>query len=430
MIALGVFVAWLLSMTLVPLTLYLLPLSEGKETKNSHLWIDSFANWVIKRHKALIAANLLVIIVTAPMVSHNNIAERWHDFFDTSFEVRRTTDHVEQSLESLHSLFFIADSQVDNGINRVEFLKQLDHFSEWLKTQPEVTQVSSLSDILKQLNQKLHEDRLDWHRIPDTQEEAAQYLLLYELSLPQGLGLDTLITYNYQATRVQAMLRKSDSQQILDIEQRIIEWANIHAPLLNITTSAGLDSVFASLTQRNINAMLEGTGIALVLISLFMIATLRSLKLGLLSMIPNLFPALVAYGVWGLTKGYVDTATSIVACLSLGIVVDDTVHFLSKYNYARVQLSKSVEESIRYSFHTIGMALLITSCILVSGIMVMEFSHFIPTQSMGQLLGLTLTIALVIDFLLLPPLLILFDKRRTKAPQYQKSIKEKLAYSP
>jgi len=146
-----------------------------------------------------------------------------------------------------------------------------------------------------------------------------------------------------------------------------------------------------------------------------MIAALRSWRLGLISMVPNVFPALIAYGLWGLLIGHIDTATSVVACLSLGIVVDDTVHFLSKYNYARTQLRKNVEDAIRYAFHTVGVALLITSAILVGGFTVMEFSHFNPSRAMGLLLALTIAVALIVDFLLLPPLLLLTDRRQYAA---------------
>ena len=170
--------------------------------------------------------------------------------------------------------------------------------------------------------------------------------------------------------------------------------------------------------------MLEGTALALVLISLLMVAALRSFRLGVISMVPNVFPALMAYGLWGILVGHVDTATSVVACLSLGIVVDDTVHFLSKYNYARVTLGRNVEDAIRYAFQTVGVALLITSAILVGGFTVMEFSHFLPSRAMGLLLALTIAVALIIDFLLLPPLLLLVDRRQQST--LDDAVKDKL----
>lgn len=424
MIAVGVMVAWALTITFLPAALQLLPAPTRYKARGQRVWMDAFANRVIKHHKVLFVVMLAVVAGSATMANRNIITERWHEFFDESFEVRRAVDHIEESLKGLHALYFVADSKQADGINNVEFLTQLDAFDRWLEAQPGVVHVSALSDTIKRLNKNLHEDNEDWYRIPESSEAAAQYLLLYELSLPMGLGLDTTLTSDRSATRLSATLERTDSASIRELEARAVEWAKTHAPLLNITETTGLDVVFANLTHRNVSSMLEGTALALVLISLLMVAALRSFRLGVISMVPNVFPALMAYGLWGILVGHVDTATSVVACLSLGIVVDDTVHFLSKYNYARVTLGRNVEDAIRYAFQTVGVALLITSAILVGGFTVMEFSHFQPSRAMGLLLALTIAVALIIDFLLLPPLLLLVDRRQQST--LDDAVKDKL----
>ena len=425
MIAIGVMVAWALTITFLPAILALLPAPAQHRDKGQHLWVDQLADKVIHHHKLLFVVMLSIVAGCATLVNKNIITERWHEFFDESFEVRKTIDHIDESLQGLHVLFFVADSEQSDGINQVEFLTQLDEFSSWLRAQEGVVHVTSLADTLKRLNQNLREDDPAWYQIPESAEAAAQYLLLYELSLPTGLGLETTMTSDRSATRLQASLRRTDSASIRALETQAAAWAKANAPLLNITETTGLDVVFANLTHRNVSAMLEGTGLALVVISLLMIGALRSFKLGLISMVPNVFPALMAYGLWGVLSGHIDTATSVVACLSLGIVVDDTVHFLSKYNHARTALGKNVEDAIRYAFHTVGVALLITSAILVGGFMVMEFSHFNPSRAMGLLLALTIATALIIDFLLLPPLLLLTDRRRQQ-PTVSKTVENKL----
>lgn len=415
MIALGVMIAWALTITFLPAILALLPAPARFGRQGQVMWADRLANAVIRHHKVLLVGMMAVVLGCASLVNRNVITERWHEFFDESFEVRQTIDRLDESLKGLHVLYFVADAERADGINDPEFLRQLDHFAQWLRQQPEVVHVTALSDTLKRLNQQLHGNNADWYRVPDRADAAAQYLLLYELSLPMGLGLDTTLTPDRSATRLSASLRRTDSAAIRDLENRSSEWAAANTPALNVRETTGLDVVFANLTHRNVSAMLEGTGLALIVISLLMIAALRSWQMGLISMVPNVFPALMAYGLWGVLQGHIDTATSVVACLSLGIVVDDTVHFLSKYNHARTTLGKNVEDAIRYAFHTVGVALLITSAILVGGFTVMEFSHFNPSRSMGLLLALTIAVALVIDFLLLPPLLLLADRRKQTA---------------
>jgi predicted RND superfamily exporter protein len=158
--------------------------------------------------------------------------------------------------------------------------------------------------------------------------------------------------------------------------------------------------------------MMNGTSMALILISFLLILALRSFKIGLISLIPNIVPALLAYGIWGMINGQIDTAVSVVVCLSLGIVVDDTVHFLSKYLRARREQGLEAEGAIRYAFNTVGNALIVTSTVLIGGFMIMQFSHFHPSNNMGMLLAITILVALLVDFLFLPPLLLLLDKNK------------------
>lgn len=151
--------------------------------------------------------------------------------------------------------------------------------------------------------------------------------------------------------------------------------------------------------------------LALVLISFVLIFALRSVRLGVISLVPNLVPAALAYGTWGLFVGRVDLSASVVICMSLGIVVDDTVHFLSKYLRARRERQLNIEDGMRYAFHTVGTALTITTIVLVAGFLVLVASHFSPTWVSGLLLAMTLSYALIADFLFLPPLLMLLDRR-------------------
>ena len=156
--------------------------------------------------------------------------------------------------------------------------------------------------------------------------------------------------------------------------------------------------------------MLTGTSIALVLISLILIFALRSLKLGLVSLIPNLAPAAMGFGLWGMLYGQVGLGLSGVIGMTLGIVVDDTVHFLSKYLRARREQGLSSQDAVRYAFHTVGIALFVTTLVLVAGFMVLTQSAFKLNADMGLLTAITIAIALVVDFIFLPPLLMKVDK--------------------
>ena len=157
--------------------------------------------------------------------------------------------------------------------------------------------------------------------------------------------------------------------------------------------------------------MLLGTTIALILISFILIFALRSFKIGLLSLIPNLIPAALAFGVWGLVVGQIGLALSVVTGMTLGIVVDDTVHFLSKYLRARREKGLDAADAVRYAFNTVGLALVVTSIVLVAGFTVLTFSAFALNSNMAFMTAVTIVFAIVADFLLLPPLLMALDSK-------------------
>lgn len=412
MIAAGVLFAWIYSISFLPAMLALAPIPKGKTANNKPSIMLNFANLVIRFYKPLFLMMACLIVVVGSQLNKNSITERWHEFFDTSFEVRNTIEATNDTLGGLHTIFFVLDSQQENGINNPEYLQQTDNFSQWLLTQDKVSSVDSITSIIKRLNKNLHANDEDWFKIPENRELAAQYLLLYELSLPLGLGLDDTINNSRSTSRLTVSFDKTDSIYILELEKKSIAWLKENAPALHVNEGTGLDIVFANLTFRNIGSMMTGTSMALVLISFLLIFALRSLKIGLISLIPNIMPAILAYGIWGMINGQVDTAVSVVVCLSLGIVVDDTVHFLSKYLRARRERGLNTEEAIRYAFSTVGNALLVTSAVLIGGFMVMQFSHFHPSNNMGMLLAITILMALLVDFLFLPPLLMFLDKNK------------------
>jgi predicted RND superfamily exporter protein len=419
MIAVGVFFAWIYSIVFLPAMLALMPIPKGKIENNTPSIMLKFANLVIRFYKPLFIAMACLIIAIGSQLHRNTITERWHEFFDTSFEVRNTIEATNDTLGGLHNIFFILNSQQENGINDPVYLQQTDNFSQWLLTQDKVSNVDSITRIIKRLNKNLHANNEDWFKIPENRELAAQYLLLYELSLPLGLGLDDTINNSRSASRLTVSFDKADSIYILELEEKSLAWLKANAPAIHVDEGTGLDIVFANLTFRNINSMMNGTSMALVLISFLLIFALRSFKIGLISLIPNIIPAVMAYGIWGMMNGLVDTAVSVVVCLSLGIVVDDTVHFLSKYLRARREQNLDTQEAIRYAFKTVGNALLVTSAVLVGGFMVMQFSHFNPSNNMGMLLAITILMALLVDFLFLPPLLILLDKHKSTVKHQQ-----------
>ncbi|MEM7251119.1 MAG: MMPL family transporter [Pseudomonadota bacterium] len=410
MVAVGVLGACCLSLTLLPALLAWMPAKSTPKRQPLGTWLDRWAKWLVSHHRPVLLISTVAVLATASQIPRNTLTERWHEYFDETFEVRLALDALDETFDWLHVLRVTLDSGTENGINEPDYLRSVEAFSTWLRAQPEVTYVASLTDTVRRINKSLHDDDPDWRRLPNTREEAAQYLLLYELSLPLGLDLGNTINVDRSATQLLVFVKRTDSQALIELDHRTREWLETNQSEFKPTNATGMDMMFAHINQRNIRGVLIGMALAMVLISLLLVFALGSLQLGLLSLLTNLAPAGLAYGIWGMTRGHIDLSASVVMCMSLGIVVDDTVHFLSKYQRARRVLDVCVADALRYAFNTVGVALTITTIVLVSGFLVLTTSHFTPTVVTGALLAMTLGLALVIDFLLLPALLLRWSK--------------------
>jgi predicted RND superfamily exporter protein len=241
---------------------------------------------------------------------------------------------------------------------------------------------------------------------------AAQYLLLYEMSLPYGLDISDRITLDKSAIRLSVTLKSLSSKEVLVLEQRAEAWLRQNAlPSMQVVGSSPT-IMFAHIGQRNIKSMLLGVSVALVAISLILIFALRSFKLGLISLIPNLVPVAMGFGLWGLMVGQIGFALSVVAAMALGIVVDDTVHFLSKYLRARREKGLDAEDAVRYAFSTVGTAIWVTSVVLIAGFSVLAFSSYEINAGLGLLTAIVIGMALLADFLLLPSLLLKLEEKK------------------
>ncbi len=412
--AIGVFYAFILSIFFLPALMAVLPVKVPKARNEKSGLMNRLANFSIRYYKALLVGVGVLIVALIAMIPRNELNDEFVKYFDDSLEFRRDTDLIGEKLTGMYFVDYSLDAKIESGINTPEYLKQLESFEYWLETQPEVIHVNALTETFRRLNKNLHGDDTSFYKIPEDKELAAQYLLLYEMSLPAGLDLNNQINIDKSATRLTATLKNLSTKQTLAFEQRVQEWMASNTPSLE-TAGSSPTIMFSHISKRNITSMLSGTTIALVLISLILMVSLRSFKYGLLSLIPNLVPAGMAFGIWALFNGQVGLSVSVVVAMTLGIVVDDTIHFLSKYLRARREQGLNTEEAIRYAFTTVGEALLITTIILTAGFMILAQSTFSLNADMGLMTAITICIALFIDFFFLPPLLMWMDKRQRKS---------------
>ena len=408
LVAMGVMLAFVFSITIFPALLSILPIKTKAVTEGKGDIMSILANFVIAKRKLLLPLTSIIIIASTVFIPKNELNDNFVEYFDTSVPYRIATDFMQKNLSGMTLLEMSVETGESSGINNPHYLKKLADFSEWLRQQPETDHVNTITDTLKRLNMNMHADDPNWYKLPTDQAMSAQYLLLYEMSLPYGLDLNNQLNVDKSSAKIVATFENLTSNELIEIEQRIKNWfANNAANYQVVIASPSL--MFAHIGQRSIYSMLIGTTLALLLISVLLGFALKSWKYGVISLLPNLIPAGIGFGIWGIIDGQIGLSLSVVIGMTLGIVVDDTVHFLSKYLHARRDKQATAKAAVHYAFDNVGRALWITTFVLVAGFTVLAQSTFSLNADMGLLTAITIFIALVVDFLFLPPLLMALD---------------------
>jgi predicted RND superfamily exporter protein len=405
LVAVGVFFACLLSLTLLPALLFIMPIRfvPSANINSTSQWTN-IAELVRKNIRILLLCCLVLAIGGSYLSSQNRLNDIVIEYFNKENSFRQDADFQQNNLSGLSNVDFAIYTDTENGINDPAFLAHIEAFTVWLNQQEEVDHVVSYSNTIKRLSKNMNQDDDDFYRLPDTQNLAAQYLLLYEMSLPFGLDINNQIDINKSAVRIMVTLKNLGSTEFTDFEARAKEFMQQNAAQYRVE-AASIPLIFAHISKTNMQSMIQGAVIALLIISALLVFALRSLKLGLISLLPNLLPALMGFGFWALYSANISMALSVVLTMTLGIIVDDTVHFLSKFKSA-LDKGYNALQSVEFAFKNVGNALLITTVVLASGFSVLAFSDFAINSEMGMLTAIIIVAALVIDLTLLPALLL------------------------
>ena len=410
-VAMGVIASFILSVTFLPALISVLPVRVKVLENDDDTMMVKLGDFVVNKQKQLIWGMGALIIMLVLFVPKNELNDVFVHYFDETISFRQDSDYIDKNLTGLYIMDYSLESGEQGGISAPGYLNEVEKFANWYRQQPETRHVNIYTEVIKRLNKNMHGDDPTWMKIPEERNLAAQYLLMYEMSLPYGLDLNNQINIDKSALRMTVSIQTLSSNEILELEKRAANWISENAKHIKAADGSGPTIMFANIGQRNINSMLIGTTLALILISAILIFAFRSVKTGLISMVPNLVPAAMGFGLWGIFVGEVGLGLSVVTTMTLGIVVDDTVHFLSKYLRAKREYGYTAANAVRYAFTHVGRALLTTSIVLVAGFMVLAQSHFALNSGMGLLTAVIITFALLADFFFLPPLLMKLEKK-------------------
>lgn len=408
--AFGMTMAFLYSTTTLPALMAIFPIwkSSKKEVKDKKAsFYTNLGEFIVKQPVRLTIISSAFILGMTLLALQNVFNDSFVDYFDKTVKFRIDSDFINKNLTGIYNAEFSIGSGESGGINNPIYLEKLNSFEEWLNEQEEVIHVNTFAEVTRKINKSMHGDDASFYKVPTNRQEAAQYLLLYELSLPFGLDLNNQINVDKSETRLTVVLQNLGSKKMLEFTARAENWLKENTPEYMHAIGVSPTVMFAKLGFRQADSMIKGNIIALLLISLVLMLALKSFKMGAISLIPNLTPVIVGFGFWALYLGEINTGMVVVFGMTLGIIVDDTVHFMSKFLRARRELNYNAADSVVYAFETVGRALVITTLVLVAGFTVLSTSPFALNSYMARITVVIITGALVIDFVLLPSILVL-----------------------
>ena len=408
-VAMGVVWAYLVTLTLLPALIMWVPTRRIPRPLGVRGMIRRVSDLVTQRGNALFWGLTVIIVVCLAMLPLNKVDFDRFEFIDKDSDFHRVITALAQKIGNDQSLVYAVDSGQYYGIADPAFMREVERFADWLEEQPDVSVVNSYVGMLKTLNEAENDNDPAWHILPDDNLQVIDYLVGYQLVQEIEPHLEPIFDPEYTTVRVVVGTSNLSNVQLLELNKRIEAWYadNINPDYQVLHGSNTI--LYARLNDTISRQLLEGFTVSFLLITLTMLVGLRSVRYGLISIAPNLLPPAVVFGVWGLFVGQLSPYILMLFSISIGLVVDDSVHVLSKYMAARKAGDKP-EEAVRYSLDKAGSAITITTAALAMGTFILVFSNTYYYQNVALMLTPIIVVALLLDLLFLPPLLVKLDK--------------------
>lgn len=380
---------------------------HNEKQKNDSIYLKSIVAFVKKNAKSIVTVAAFIVVVSAWFATSIHIETNLLDFFKETSPVRKSLSHIEERLSGIATLDISLRAKEPDAFIKPDNLLIMQDIQAYISAQPGVDVTLSFVDFLKDINESFHNENQAYFKIPETKDLIAQYMLLYDSE-----DIEEFINSDYSHGRISVRLHEYSSaaqkKLVLNIRDYI---AGMEKNDLDIIVSGravqDVNTIDALVNGQVSSMLLAGTIIFGVIF-----LTLRSFSIGLLSFVPNIFPIVINFGIMGALGIPLNTATSLISAVALGIAVDDTIHFLFEYKVQRTT-GQSVNLSVERTIYKKGRAILTSSLILCIGFGVMIFSRFIPIVNFGSLSAVIMITAVIGDLILLPSVLYLNNEKQS-----------------
>ena len=398
----GVLFAFIITIFLLPILLSIIP--YPKERHRKRIQTGFFAKlltwlgqWRKGRAIAVLSVSLSAIIPVFFLLTKLTVGTNSLDYFKEDDIVRTQTEWIDTNIGGSTSLEFFINAKENNDLTNPALLQKMERFQDYLKGIDGITGVYSAVDLVKSLNKAFNDGDERKFAIPLSSIEVAQ-----RLSIVKGSGdIEKLLSDDYSKGRMTARVEMNKSQKLAHNMPKIEEHLQgIFGNTADVTPT-GIVYLMSQMEGYLVSSQIKSFLLAFIVITIAIMIMLRSLKLGILAMIPNFLPILFSLALMPILRIHLDIGTVMIAGVALGLVVDDTIHFLSRLK-SETKQTNDIKTAIANVINITGRPIVFTSIVLILGFLVLVFASFNPIIHFGILSCTVILLAVVFDLIVLP----------------------------
>ncbi|WP_316348786.1 MMPL family transporter [Desulfuromonas acetoxidans] len=406
----GMMAEFLLTMTLIPVGICFLrhktglkgPAKEKKVVLRRSL--KRLSSQLVAHHSVVVWSSVVLIVLSIWAALSIEVETNLLSYFKANSAVSQASRFVDQQLGGVETIEISLMTPDADQLLEPQTLAIVEGIEQYLERQPIVSQVSSANDFFREMNKAFHNDDPRFFSLPQSRAMAAQYLLLYD-----GDELERFMDGERRWTRVSARITEHRSSVVAEYLHHLNVYLQQVAEPEGLTVRiTGKTLMVNKLIHLIVNSQVQSLALALVLILLTTVFIFRSIRLGVIALIPNLIPILLNFAVMGVLGIPLNSATAIIAAVAIGIAVDDTIHFICNYQHLR-QSGGTVAAAVEQTLVDKGHPIIITSLIMAGAFAILLFASFVPTIQFGFLCSLIMLFAVVADLIVLPAIFLKFE---------------------
>jgi uncharacterized protein len=407
---------FILALLIIPILYSFMPIPKKKHL--NHLekrWIENVVDWMekmVRNHRITIYfATVIVIIAGIIGVYKIKVSGSLIEDMPKSLEFYQDIKFFENEFGGIMPLEILVDTKREKGVLKLSTLKRMEKLNEAIESFPELSKPISVTNLVKYSKQAYYKGNPKYYQLPTKQEQS--YIFSYTKNSNSDAGmLKNFVDSTGRYARITTFMKDIGTEKMDVIQKRLKTVIAKEFPSEKYDVSlTGKALVFIKGTNYLIKNLVFSLSLAILLIAIFMAWMFRSPQMILISLIPNILPLLITAGLMGFFEIPIKPSTILVFSIAFGISVDDTIHFLAKYRQELIANKWRIKTSVYAALRETGVSMFYTSIVLFFGFLTFTLSSFGGTIALGGLVSITLLLAMVSNLLLLPSLLLTFEKK-------------------